>query len=68
MKFLLMICFSTLLFPASQAMAHDGHGTTAGHTLLHYTSEPLHLVGIVTAVLGVALLAVALWRLRRRQR
>ena len=38
------------------AMAHTGHGTSDGNSLLHDLSEPLHLIVLLTAALLLLLL------------
>lgn len=50
----------TALLPVS-AFAHDGHGSSHAHSLMHYLTEPLHM-------LPVAVVAVAAWYVWRRKK
>lgn len=56
------IAFSTI--PAV-ALAHPGHGSTPGHSLLHYVAEPLHL-GVLLGLVGVSVAAFVATRRRAR--
>jgi hypothetical protein len=54
----------TALTVSSPASAHPGHGLGGGsYSLLHYVTEPLHLLGglavVAAFVLGAALLRIA---------
>lgn len=56
-----LIVFACLTLLASAASAHPGHGRPGeGTSLLHYLTEPVHVVGIVALLLsfvsGVAIL------------
>ena len=57
-----LLSLSLLSAPMS-LMAHEGHGTGAGHELWHYLSSPAHIIpaAIVLAV------TVAILLFRRRQ-
>ncbi|MCR9261775.1 MAG: hypothetical protein NXH95_18820 [Pseudomonadaceae bacterium] len=48
------------LLPLS-ATAHDGHGSSQAHSLLHYLTEPLHIIPVAIVVA----LGVAMWRRRK---
>ncbi|XOV83695.1 MAG: hypothetical protein ACFHXK_00980 [bacterium] len=50
----------TALLPIS-AFAHDGHGSSHAHSLVHYLTEPLHVIPVVV-------IAVAAWYLWRRKK
>lgn len=52
-----------LLGPLS-LMAHEGHGTGAGHELWHYLSSPAHI--IPAAVVLAVTVALLLFRRRRK--
>jgi hypothetical protein len=52
-------------FAAAPAAAHPGHGTGDGFSLLHYLTEPNHVLGAVGVAMGVAIV-VALMRRRAR--
>ena len=43
------------------AMGHDGHGSSHAHSLLHYLTEPLHIIP-VAVVMAVGL---AIWRRKK---
>jgi hypothetical protein len=66
MKILQILLLNSLVLLASQAQAHGGHGSSEG--LLHYVTEPLHLIGLVAVVAGVVGLFAVLLRLRRQHR
>jgi len=44
------------------ALVHPGHGTTEPSGLLHYLTEPLHVLALATAVTVVAVVANLAWR------
>ena len=48
------------LLPLS-AVAHDGHGSSHAHSLMHYLTEPLHIIPVAVVV------AVA-WAVCRRKK
>jgi hypothetical protein len=50
--------------PPGLALAHPGHGAEAG--LLHYASDPFHLIGAVVLVASATL--VGAWARRARSR
>ena len=52
-------------FAAAPVAVHPGHGTGDGFRLLHYLTEPIHVLGAVGVAMGVAV-AVALMRRRVR--
>lgn len=52
------------LLAASRVLAHPGHGNSA-NGLLHYLTEPEHLLGMVALLLGMGGLVYGLKRLRR---
>ena len=41
---------------------HPGHGTTDPSSLVHYLTEPVHVIMLATAAATVALLGHAAWR------
>jgi hydrogenase/urease accessory protein HupE len=64
-----LIVFACLTLLASGASAHPGHGRAGeGTSLLHYLTEPIHVVGIAALLLsfasGVAILRGRLVRAR----
>jgi len=48
---------------ASVALAHGGHGVTAPAGIIHYLTEPLHVISTVGTL---AVLAVAIRLIRRK--
>ena len=48
---------SILLFIMNQAtlFAHPGHGDSAGHSLFHYLTEPMHAMVLGAVVLMIAM-------------
>jgi len=48
------------LLPFS-AIAHDGHGISQAHSLMHYLTEPLHVIPVAVVVA----VAWAIWRLKK---
>lgn len=50
----------TALLPLT-AIAHDGHGSSHAHSLMHYLTEPLHVIPVV-------IVAVAIWYIWRRKK
>ena len=58
------LCGITCCLPRD-VWAHPGHGTTEPHSLVHHTSEWLHVAPWWMAVAAAASMAIA-WRLRRR--
>jgi hypothetical protein len=66
MNYLRLLILSMAIMPVSSALAHEGHGSS-NNTYLHYLTEPLHLLGIVALIVGVAAILTMLLQLRRRQ-
>lgn len=60
-----LLILSMVIMPFSSALAHQGHGSS-NNSFIHYLTEPLHLLGIVALIVGVA--AIITMRLLRRQR
>ncbi len=58
-----LFSLSLLLAPVS-LMAHEGHGTGAGHELWHYLSSPAHI--IPAAIVLAVTVAILLFRRRRK--
>ena len=45
------------LLPLS-AVAHDGHGNSHAHSLMHYLTEPVHIIPVAVVVA----VGWAIWR------
>jgi len=43
-----------ILVNQASLFAHSGHGETAGHSLLHYLTEPIHAIILGTVVFLIA--------------
>jgi hypothetical protein len=57
------------MFAASPAFAHPGHGAGGGdQSVLHYLTEPIHLLGLGGAAVATIIVVVILFALRRRER
>ncbi len=55
-KIAFAVCLIALALPLFVA-AHPGHGEHGGYTIIHYFSEPVHVVaslGVVAAVFSAA--------------
>ena len=51
---IVLVVFACLTLLASGASAHPGHGQPGdGTSLLHYLTEPIHVVAIVAVLLTV---------------
>lgn len=57
----LKLALALTAFLPLAAIAHEGHGSSNAHSLMHYLSEPLHL-------LPIAIVAVAGWYIWRRRK
>lgn len=52
----------------SAAFAHPGHGVSEGHSVLHYFTEPLHVVvGIAVVVVAIIGLGFVFKRMESRK-
>jgi ABC-type uncharacterized transport system permease subunit len=50
----------------SLASFHPGHGTTAPGSVIHYVTEPVHVVTLVLVAVALLVVAGALWSLALR--
>ena len=51
------------ILTTSAVFAHEGHGTPGeGHTVAHYTTEPLHVGGWIVAAIACGLIGRVLWK------
>ncbi|MBZ5859339.1 hypothetical protein [Flavihumibacter profundi] len=56
---------STMLLPIA-TFAHPGHGETDGYTIIHYFTEPVHVIATLLSV-GVIGLSFRVFRKKREQ-
>ncbi len=47
-------------------LAHPGHGTTDGHSLIHYLTEPMH--AMVLAAVFIMIAASVTWMILRKKK
>ncbi len=62
----LISMFAASTFATGSALAHPGHGTTDPGSLLHYLTEPVHVLP-VALVVGIGICAGQIWRAMHRQ-
>lgn len=58
MKYIRKIFLTVILLftiPKATLFAHPGHGDSAGHSLLHYLTEPMHAMVFGAVVLMIAI-------------
>ncbi len=56
-----------LLVTAAGAWAHPGHGETNGHSLMHYFTEPAHVIPLIAVIaLAVGLFLVMYAKRKKR--
>ncbi|MCA1801733.1 MAG: hypothetical protein LC662_04650 [Rhodothermaceae bacterium] len=55
----------TLTF-AAPVLAHPGHGITEGNSLVHFLTEPVHIISFI-AVVAVSTIAVLWYRARKKK-
>jgi len=56
-----------LLSGFTPLFAHPGHGTTEGHSLIHYLSEPMHAMVLAAVIIMIAS-SVTWFMLRKRKK
>ena len=55
------------IFNPTTLFAHPGHGDSAGHSLLHYLTEPMHAMVFGAVVLMIAMSSIWLiLRIKKR--
>ncbi len=53
-KFIFISFVLTLSAYGSVLYAHPGHGDTPGHSLIHYLTEPMHVMVFAAVVIMIA--------------
>jgi hypothetical protein len=56
-----------LLVAAAGAWAHPGHGETKGHSLLHYFTEPVHVIPLIAVIAISVGIFMALYAKRKKR-
>lgn len=56
-----------LLATVSAAVAHPGHGETDGRSLLHYFTEPTHLLPLIAVIALAVGLFLAMYAKRKKR-
>ncbi|GEM_PF-977706 len=66
--FRISLITSVLFFiiSAVSLMAHPGHGTTDGHSLIHYLTEPMHATVLVAVFIMIA--ASITWMILKKKK
>jgi putative Mn2+ efflux pump MntP len=54
------------LASAAQVLAHPGHGITEGNSLVHFLTEPVHIISFI-AVLAVGAIVVLWYRAKKKK-
>jgi len=54
------------LVNVTELLAHPGHGATEGNSLVHFITEPVHIISFF-AVLAVGTITVLWYRSRRKK-
>ncbi|MFU8861161.1 MAG: hypothetical protein ACNA8K_12145 [Cyclonatronaceae bacterium] len=67
-KYILIVLSAILVILASAAevLAHPGHGSTEGNSLVHFITEPVHILSFVaTVAVGIV---ITLWYRARKKK
>lgn len=56
-----------LLIAAAGAWAHPGHGESEGHSLLHYLTEPLHIVPLIAVIVFSVSIFLVMYARRKKR-
>lgn len=54
------------LASAAQVLAHPGHGITEGSSLVHFLTEPVHVISFI-AVVAVGAIVVLWYRAKKKK-
>jgi hypothetical protein len=54
------------LASATQVLAHPGHGITEGNSLVHFLTEPVHIISFI-AVVAFGAITVLWYRARKKK-
>lgn len=64
--FIVLSAILMSLATAAEILAHPGHGTTEGSSLIHFISEPIHILSFVAFVaVGIG---ITLWYRARKKK
>jgi LPXTG-motif cell wall-anchored protein len=69
MKNIKLFLFTAVLFSLTgfaHLFAHPGHGTTEGHSYIHYFTEPMHVMVLSAIIIMIA--SSATWFLLRKRK
>ncbi len=65
-KFLLSSCVILLLTGIKNLYAHPGHGSTDGHSFIHYLTEPMHAMVLAAVIIMIA--SSVTWLILRKKK
>lgn len=67
-KYILVTISAILLslVKVTTVMAHPGHGSSDGHSLIHFLTEPVHVLSFIATVVACA--AIVLWFRARKKK
>jgi hypothetical protein len=57
----LKVALSLIALLPIGAVAHDGHGSSQAHSLMHYLTEPAHIIPVAVVVA----VGWAIWRRKK---
>jgi len=56
-----------LLVAATGVWAHPGHGESHGHSLVHYLTEPFHVIPLVAVIIVSVAIFTVLYKKRKKR-
>ncbi|MFO8029575.1 MAG: hypothetical protein R6U28_06920 [Cyclonatronaceae bacterium] len=56
-----------VLTACAAAWAHPGHGETEGYSLLHYFSEPFHVIPMAAVIVASVLIFLFIYSRRKKR-
>lgn len=63
---IILTSFLLLIMNQATLLAHPGHGDSAGHSLFHYLTEPMHAMVFGAVVLMMAISST--WLIQRMKK
>ena len=64
--FIVLSAILVSLATAAEILAHPGHGSTEGNSLVHFITEPVHILSFVaTVAVGIV---ITLWYRARKKK